>query len=54
MSSRAALLGKARALCDRDEVKDWIHGVLVAKMEALHARRPELATELDERPDHRR
>ena len=39
------LLKLSVGLCERDEVKDWLHGVLVARMDELHRRRPELVKE---------
>ena len=33
---------KPSTLCERDEVKDFLHGLLVAKMDELHRRRPDL------------
>ena len=34
------LLAKLGALCQRDEVKDYLHGVLVSRMERVHAEQP--------------
>ena len=36
---------KLSTLCERDEVKDFLHGLLVAKMDELHRRRPDLVKE---------
>ena len=49
-----ALASKVSALCERDEAKDFLHGVLVALMERYHAKHSGLARELDLRPPEQR
>jgi hypothetical protein len=50
--SRATLDDRLRNLCMRDEVKDWLHAMLVRQMSAFHASlTPEELKLLDERPD---
>ena len=49
---------KLRTMLERDEAKDFLHGLLVARMDRLQAmeqrRNPNWKKELDERPDDRR
>jgi hypothetical protein len=40
--SQHAADNKLSALCDREEVRDWLHGLLVLRMERMHKGRPDL------------